>query len=126
MNFYPKLVVYYFSGTGNSENVSKWLAETAREKGMDVHLINIGKTDRLNISQPNPDALVAFVSQFLTQLGQLGLFLHGKLLHRLTIDSRRTALPPHRPKGSLQILLGNDFVPEPKPYGPRLALFEPR
>ena len=59
---WPKLVVYYFSGTGNSENVSKWLAETAHEKGMDVQLINIGKTDRLNILPPDSEALVAFVS----------------------------------------------------------------
>jgi len=62
MNFYPKLVVYYFSGTGNSANVSNWLAESAREKGMEVSVVNIGKTDRLNIQQPDSDTLVAFVS----------------------------------------------------------------
>ena len=27
MTAYPKLVVYYFSGTGNSENVARWLAD---------------------------------------------------------------------------------------------------
>jgi Pyruvate/2-oxoacid:ferredoxin oxidoreductase delta subunit/flavodoxin len=62
MSFYPKLVVYYFSGTGNSENVSNWLAETALEKGMDVSVVSIGKTDRLNIAPPDSDALIAFVS----------------------------------------------------------------
>ncbi len=62
MRAYPKLAVYYFSGTGNAENVSKWLAENAREKNMEVQLINIGNTDRLNITLPQPDALVAFVS----------------------------------------------------------------
>jgi len=62
MATYKKLMVYYFSGTGNSENVSKWLAEVAIEKGMEVMLTNIGKTDRLHIKPPDPDALVAFVS----------------------------------------------------------------
>jgi ferredoxin len=59
---HPKLVVYYFSGTGNSENVARWMADIAKEKGTKVSLINIAKTDRLAISSPEPDALVAFVS----------------------------------------------------------------
>ena len=59
---YPKLKVYYFSGTGNSENVAKWIADIARENGMEVRLINIGKTARRGIETPEPDALVAFVS----------------------------------------------------------------
>ena len=62
MNIYPKLVVYYFSGTGNSENVSKWLAESAREKGMEVSVVNISKSDRLNIQRPDSEVLVAFIS----------------------------------------------------------------
>ncbi len=62
MDTYPKLVVYYFSGTGNSENVAKWMADIAKEKGTKVSLINIAKTDRLAISSPEPDALVVFVS----------------------------------------------------------------
>jgi len=62
MNAYQKLVVYYFSGTGNSENVARWMADVAKEKGMEVSLINIGKTARRGIEPPEPDALVAFVS----------------------------------------------------------------
>ena len=41
---------------------------------------------------PRRLALVALVSQFLTQLAQLGLFLRGKLLHRLTIVTLSSAL----------------------------------
>lgn len=59
---YNKLVVYYFSGTGNSENVALWLADAAREKGMEVSLTNIAKTDRLAIPTPEPNTLVAFCS----------------------------------------------------------------
>jgi ferredoxin len=62
MTTYPKLVVYYFSGTGNSENVARWMADVANEKGMEVSLINIVQTARRAIEAPEPDALVAFVS----------------------------------------------------------------
>lgn len=59
---YPKLVVYYFSGTGNAENVAHWMAEIASEKGMEVALINIAKTARRGIAPAEPDTLLAFVS----------------------------------------------------------------
>ncbi len=59
---YSKLIVYYFSGTGNSENVARWMAEIAREKGMEVTLNNIAKIDRLAVPVPGHDALMAFVS----------------------------------------------------------------
>ncbi len=62
MTAYQKLVVYYFSGTGNSENVAKWIADIAIEKGMEVSLINIAKTERRHIESPKPDALIAFIS----------------------------------------------------------------
>ena len=62
MEAYSKLVVYYFSGTGNSENVAHWIANVAREKGMEVILNNIAKTDRLAISTLDCNTLVAFVS----------------------------------------------------------------
>jgi ferredoxin len=62
MTTYAKLMVYYFSGTGNSENVAHWLAEIAHEKGMEASLNNIAKIDRLSISAPEPEALVVFIS----------------------------------------------------------------
>ncbi len=62
MGNYTRLLVYYFSGTGNSENVARWMAEIAREKGMEVQLNNIAKIDRLNVLAPDSGDLVAFVS----------------------------------------------------------------
>jgi len=59
---YQKLVVYYFSGTGNSENVAFWLSDIAKEKGMETTLLNIARIDRLSIKAPDPEALVVFVS----------------------------------------------------------------
>lgn len=59
---YQKLVVYFFSGTGNSENVANWLAYVAKEKGMEVDLVNIAKIDRRALPAPEPDTLLAFAS----------------------------------------------------------------
>jgi len=42
--------------------VARWMADIAKVKGMEVSLINIGKTARRGIEPPEPDALVAFVS----------------------------------------------------------------
>jgi ferredoxin len=57
-----KLIIYYFSGTGNSRNVAQWLAEEATHSGMVSHLVNIAHTDRLNIGPPDPEALIIFIS----------------------------------------------------------------
>ena len=62
MGTYQKLIIYYFSGTGNSRNVALWLSNVAKENSIESRLINIGQTDRLTIEQPDPEALVVFVS----------------------------------------------------------------
>jgi ferredoxin len=62
MDSYQKLIIYYFSGTGNSKNVALWLSQVAKEKSMDCQLISIAQIDRLNIQKPDPEALIAFAS----------------------------------------------------------------
>jgi ferredoxin len=62
MAAYPQLIVYYFSGTGNSENVAYWLTNVAKENGMNTHTVNIGRTNRLAIEKPDPEAIIAFIS----------------------------------------------------------------
>jgi ferredoxin len=62
MDASQKLVIYYFSGTGNSKNVANWLSQVANEKSIDCQLINIAQIDRLYIEKPDPEALIAFVS----------------------------------------------------------------
>lgn len=59
---YQKLAIYYFSGTGNSRNVTKWLSEVASKYNIESLITNIVDTDRLSIALPPPDSLVAFVS----------------------------------------------------------------
>jgi ferredoxin len=59
---YRKLIVYYFSGTGNSRNVASWLSKIADERGIEGRVLNIAQINRLSIEPPDPDALLVFVS----------------------------------------------------------------
>ncbi len=57
-----KISIYYFTGTGNSKNVASWISGIASKDGVDCRLFNIATIDRLNISNPDPDALIIFIS----------------------------------------------------------------
>jgi len=59
---YKKLVIYYFSGTGNSRNVAIWLSNVAKEYNIESQLINIAQINRRSIEPPVSDALIVFVS----------------------------------------------------------------
>ncbi|MBP1677241.1 MAG: yjjW [Bacteroidetes bacterium] len=62
MPAYPKLIVYYFSGTGNSANVARWISDAGLAMGMQTDVVNIAHVKRLNIPVPDDDALIAFCS----------------------------------------------------------------
>ena len=62
MKIYSKLIVYYFSGTGNSKTVATWLSEVALENNMDFELHNISQLNKQSIPFPSPETLLAFVS----------------------------------------------------------------
>lgn len=68
---------------------------------------------------------VAPTVQFFAQPGQFGFGVRVKLPDALAIDSGGTRVAPDRPEGRLQIARVEHFVPEPEPFGRRLALFEP-
>lgn len=62
MEQYKKIIIYYFSGTGNSRNVASWFAAEASRLSIDSEVINISLTDRLSITRPTAGALIVFVS----------------------------------------------------------------
>jgi ferredoxin len=62
MKAYNKLLIYYFSGTGNAKHVSNWISEVAREKQISTEVIDISIIDRKNISPPPAGALIGFCS----------------------------------------------------------------
>lgn len=57
-----KVLIYYFSGTGNARNVAHWFADSAKEKNYDTDIIDISKIDRKNISSPPENSLIGFCS----------------------------------------------------------------
>jgi len=59
---YQKVVIYYFSGTGNSKNVAIWLSQVAEKNNIESQIINISQIDRLSIAPPEPNSLVVFIS----------------------------------------------------------------
>ncbi len=59
---YKKIIIYYFSGTGNAKNVALWFSQVAIENGTECQIINIAQIDRRSIAQPEPGALVVFIS----------------------------------------------------------------
>ena len=59
---YQKVILYYFSGTGNSKNVATWFSQVAEANGIESQIINISQIDRLSIQLPDPGSLVVFVS----------------------------------------------------------------
>lgn len=58
---FNQIVIYYFSGTGNSKNVARWFSETAARKNIDCASYNISSIDRASVAPP-PGALILFVS----------------------------------------------------------------
>lgn len=59
---YKILIIYYFTGTGNSENVALWLSEVASKYNISTHIKNIADIDRQDFDSPPSDALIVFVS----------------------------------------------------------------
>jgi ferredoxin len=59
---WTRVIIYYFSGTGNARRVAEWIAATAELHGLAAQVINIAAIDRRHIAQPPPDALIGFCS----------------------------------------------------------------
>ncbi|NVO10804.1 MAG: hypothetical protein HXX16_12630 [Bacteroidales bacterium] len=59
---YKKLIIYYFSGTGNSRKVAIWLSIIAKQNDIDVQIINIASIDKITLESPHSEALLVFIS----------------------------------------------------------------
>ncbi len=62
MRNYSKVIIYYFTGTGNAKHVAGWIAEVANAKGIGTEIVNIAEIDRKHVSPPPPGALIGFCS----------------------------------------------------------------
>ncbi len=55
-----QIIIYYFSGTGNAQNVANWISEIAKQKGNEVQVTDISK-NKVGI-KPDTDTMIGFVS----------------------------------------------------------------
>jgi len=59
---YKHLIVYYFSGTGNSKKCAEWITEKGRGYHIDTHLVNIDKFEEIEIPDLDGKTLIGFCS----------------------------------------------------------------
>lgn len=59
-NQFNKLIIHYFTGTGNARQVAKWIAEKAKSKNIEAHLINIGKQEAVNNHEITKKTMIGF------------------------------------------------------------------
>ncbi|VBB48274.1 conserved membrane hypothetical protein [uncultured Paludibacter sp.] len=88
---FSKLVIFYFSGTGNAKQIAYWFSEFAVKKEIDCQIFNIAKTSVQTIPTLSKDTLIFFVSP-----------IHGFNFPKITLDFIR-----HFPKGKSKIVLMN-------------------
>ena len=59
---FKKIIIYYFSGTGNSRNVAKWMVAVLQEYQVECTPVNIAQIDRKGLTAPEPESLIIFLS----------------------------------------------------------------
>ena len=57
---FDKIIIYFFSGTGNAKNVAYWFANEAMKKEIPAEIFDISKIDRKNTPTPPINSLVVF------------------------------------------------------------------
>jgi len=62
MAYYQKLIIYYFSGTGNAKRASEWIIDVANEHSLKTELINIDAYKFENSPQSDKKTLIGFCS----------------------------------------------------------------
>jgi Pyruvate/2-oxoacid:ferredoxin oxidoreductase delta subunit len=62
MNRFKEVIIFYFSGTGNSKQISGWFAEYAVKKGIKCTLYNIADTNTNSLHIENPEVLIIIIS----------------------------------------------------------------
>jgi len=57
---YDKLIIYYFSGTGNAKNASSWIIGKAESLGMQTNLVNIDRFKSIESPELTDKTLIGF------------------------------------------------------------------
>jgi len=57
---YNKLIIYYFSGTGNAKNASIWIKESAESMGIQTLVVNIDRFETIEYPELTDKTLIGF------------------------------------------------------------------
>lgn len=57
-----KITLYYFSGTGNAKAVAGWIEEEAKQKGVEIEVLNLAQTRRKGLATPASNQKIGFLS----------------------------------------------------------------
>ncbi len=57
---FDKIILHYFSGTGNAKFVTEWIEQVAREKGLTTLIINIGNNEKVNIETITKNSIIGY------------------------------------------------------------------
>lgn len=88
---YKKTYIFYFSGTGNSKQVAKWISEFAETKSIDCQLFDISKIDISQFEPLDSSAVIIIISP-----------IHGFNYPKITLDFIRRF-----PSGNNKVVLMN-------------------
>ncbi|NOZ45482.1 MAG: hypothetical protein GXO79_01730 [Chlorobi bacterium] len=91
MNNLKKLIIFYFSGTGNAKQLALWLSETTINKGINCQVFDIAKTNVRLIDKFSLNTLIVIISP-----------IHGFNFPKITLE-----FIEHFPKGKNSIVLMN-------------------
>lgn len=86
-----KILIYFFSGTGNAKRIALWIYESATEIGIECHLMNIAHEPLKQNAAVDKDALLIFISP-----------IHGFNYPKITLDFIRRF-----PAGTNRVVLMN-------------------
>lgn len=59
---YDKLIIYYFSGTGNAKNAARWIISAAQQMNIATQLINIDRFETIEKPETTSKTLIGFCS----------------------------------------------------------------
>lgn len=88
---YKKTYIFYFSGTGNSKQVAKWISEFAETRTIDCQLFDISKIDISQLEPLDSSAVIIIISP-----------IHGFNYPKITLDFIRRF-----PSGNNKVVLMN-------------------
>ena len=59
---YDKLIIYYFSGTGNAKNAARWIIQAAKQEGIETQIVNIDRFESIEKPVTTEKTLIGFCS----------------------------------------------------------------